>query len=113
MATPKEANLCAEIGHTVTDESTERCNGCGATLAEYCGYCGELVWADYVERCLCDDDDEYDDDYYAEEDDEMEYWLSECGQQRDGTCLNAGTEHCDFDCPFRDDPLDWLGEEEE
>lgn len=65
-----ERGLCQQIGHTVTDESTEYCNGCGARLAEYCAYCGVLVWGDYAEKCLCDDDDDYD---YSDE----EYWDDE------------------------------------
>ena len=35
-------------------------------------------------------------------DDAYEIALSECGQMPDGFCTMAGTEHCDWDCPFRD-----------
>lgn len=26
----------------------------------------------------------------------------ECGRLTNGTCMFAGTEHCDFECPYRD-----------
>lgn len=26
--------------------------------------------------------------------------IDECGMTQDGYCMLAGTEHCDFDCPF-------------
>lgn len=57
-------------------------------------------------------EDEYGDDYEPDEWDEWEVALSECGMTPWGTCMLAGTEHCDFDCPFRDEPMDWLDEEE-
>ncbi len=41
------------------------------------------------------------DDGFDEDSNELDYWLSECGQQQDGSCLQAGTEECDFECPFR------------
>jgi hypothetical protein len=41
-----------------------------------------------------------DDDHY--ELDPMEEAEMECGLHRDGQCGLAGTEHCDFTCPFRD-----------
>jgi DNA-directed RNA polymerase subunit RPC12/RpoP len=27
--------------------------------------------------------------------------IGECGMLPDGTCMLAGTEHCDFDCKYR------------
>jgi hypothetical protein len=30
----------------------------------------------------------------------MDALVAECGRQPDGSCLEAGSEHCDFDCPF-------------
>jgi hypothetical protein len=49
-------------------------------------------------------------DYWADdapEDDgddfDNEDWLDmECGLDDDGQCSQAGTEHCDFECPWRD-----------
>jgi len=38
------------------------------------------------------DDEGYDDDWLDEE----------CGLMDDGQCRLAGTEHCDFTCPWRD-----------
>ena len=37
------------------------------------------------------------------EDEVIEELLSECGQMPDGSCQLAGTEYCDFSCPFRDE----------
>ena len=52
-----------------------------------------------------DDDDFYEDEHGAYCDCsecEFEEALMECGQMRDGGCLKAGSEHCDFECPFSD-----------
>ena len=43
------------------------------------------------------DDDE--DNSFTDED-ALEELLGECGQGRDGYCTLAGTEYCDFECPF-------------
>ena len=43
------------------------------------------------------------------EQDALDHLLQECGQTDDGDCLLAGSEHCDFECPFRDG---LFGEEE-
>jgi hypothetical protein len=87
----------------------------GETVVE-CEECGALVpidRAEYVDleelggywRCnRCLDADWYDGEYDGgdpDDDEDLDYWLRECGQQPDGTCLNAGTEECDFECPFR------------
>jgi len=34
------------------------------------------------------------------ETDPYEELLSECGMTRDGGCMYAGSEYCDWDCPF-------------
>lgn len=49
-----------------------------------------------------DDDDLYDNPYEddAEEVDEDEQVAMDCGRIQDGTCTLAGTEFCDWDCPF-------------
>lgn len=49
-------------------------------------------------------DDDYDDEngYERDEWDEDEAALEECGQWPGGGCQLAGTEFCDFDCPYRD-----------
>ena len=41
----------------------------------------------------------YDDGPFDEED-ALEELAQECGMQRDGSCSLAGTEYCDWDCPF-------------
>ncbi len=37
-----------------------------------------------------------------DEPDPMEEAEADCGLRHDGQCGLAGTEHCDFICPFRD-----------
>jgi hypothetical protein len=37
------------------------------------------------------------------EQDALDHLLAECGQTNDGDCLQAGSEYCDFECPFRDE----------
>jgi hypothetical protein len=34
------------------------------------------------------------------EQDALDHLVAECGQTRDGDCLLAGSEYCDFECPF-------------
>ena len=64
---------------------------------------------------MCHDD--WDDDWDREQqeaEDELEEAVQECGiVPGDGGCQLAGTEHCDFECPFRDHPEWLLGEEGE
>lgn len=43
------------------------------------------------------EENDYEDEYVE---DEHERLLSECGKIKDGTCMLAGTEHCDWDCPL-------------
>ena len=56
---------------------------------------------------ISNDFDHPDDDY---EPDLMEEAEAECGLHSDGQCSLAGTEHCDFVCPFRDSE-DFAGSE--
>ncbi len=44
------------------------------------------------------DDDDYEDD--EEFDDDMDRF--DCGLDDEGQCSLAGTEDCDFECPYRD-----------
>lgn len=37
----------------------------------------------------------------AWEEDEQDFYESECHQQSDGSCGLAGSEWCEFECPFR------------
>lgn len=46
------------------------------------------------------DDFDYEDDFTDEDDD-----FDECGLMADGQCLAAGSEWCDFECPYRDSEL--------
>ena len=46
-------------------------------------------------------DDDLDDDLDDDEPDEWEEALSECGRGQDYEgCMNAGSEYCEFECPF-------------
>ena len=66
------------------------------------------------------DGDYYEDDYYErdvddDERDELEEAMDECGllpEHLGGGCTLGGTEHCDFDCPFRDKPGLFYGEDD-
>ena len=86
-------------------ETTRKCIECGQPFSI-------PVWAaehggeyDYCGRCSDGDFDEH--DGYDDEDDDFEQLVDECGllpAHLGGGCQLAGTEHCDFDCPFRDNP---------
>jgi hypothetical protein len=41
-----------------------------------------------------------DDGYEVTDDDALDDLLEECGRMGDGYCTQAGTEYCDFECPF-------------
>ena len=47
-----------------------------------------------------DDYSDFDDFCDSAEDDEFEDAAMNCGLTQDGTCMAAGSEHCDWDCPF-------------
>jgi hypothetical protein len=57
---------------------------------EICDECGFSLIA-----CRCDDLG--DPDYEEDEEDTFD-----CGMGRDGLCGKAGSEECDFLCPYRD-----------
>lgn len=42
------------------------------------------------------DYDNWDDDDLDDDDGDL------CGMTSEGTCMLAGTEHCDWDCPYND-----------
>ncbi len=46
---------------------------------------------------------DYADDLDPDEDDEMAEAEMNCGQMADGQCMLAGTEYCDWECPFADE----------
>lgn len=43
---------------------------------------------------------EHDDGDDFTDGDALDYLEGDCGKQRDGTCLYAGSEQCDWECPF-------------
>lgn len=60
------------------------------------------AWRDnYDAWKLASPDDEHDDDG----DEEYDWLDQECHLGADGQCGLAGTEHCDFECPYRDSEL--------
>ncbi|MEL6129367.1 MAG: hypothetical protein AAFN18_15240 [Cyanobacteria bacterium J06554_6] len=58
-------------------------------------------------------DDDWDDGWDDASYDSDEYWLNECAQIPGQGCLKAGSEECDFECPFRDDGDHGWGLEDE
>jgi hypothetical protein len=66
-----------------------------------------------------DDDFSFDDDHGYDcdcPDCEYERHQSECGELPEhlgGGCNMSGTEHCDFDCPFRDQVFGMTEDEDE
>lgn len=69
-----------------------------------CAACGELI---YPYGCAPWDDvgdEDYDGEFWDNDEcepDEDEEWLGRCGwAQVAGICTLAGTEECDFECPF-------------
>lgn len=40
-------------------------------------------------------------DYEEYDGDEDEEWPFDCGMDRNGNCGYAGSEECDFECPYR------------
>lgn len=38
----------------------------------------------------------------VDDDDALELLETECGQDGSGGCSQAGTEYCDWECPFND-----------
>jgi len=41
-----------------------------------------------------------DEDYEFTDEDAIEDLMGECGKTPDGYCSMAGSEYCDFECPF-------------
>lgn len=62
-----------------------------------CAACGELI---YPYGCAPWDDG---DDDWDQSDDGEDEDLFDCGWVPGIGCQMAGTEECDFECPFRDD----------
>lgn len=98
MKCPKDGNGC-------TDDLC-RGSGCMAMnnypMLETCPRCGGTVDHENTSLGSCDCDDEYEE--WLEDDDEpdpIQEAMDNCGQDADGLCTLAGTEHCDFECPFR------------
>jgi hypothetical protein len=46
--------------------------------------------------------EEFDDCPFDDDGEDMFDPADECGRTQDGTCMLAGTEWCDFECPYRD-----------
>ncbi len=44
-------------------------------------------------------------DFEEDDGDEYENDLDDCGLMNDGQCGYAGSEYCDFECPYRDSDL--------
>ena len=70
------------------------CARCGLFYAFGCAPWEDGPWVD--------EDYDGDDDDYASDclEDELEEAMQNCGQLLDGTCMKAGSEECDWECPF-------------
>lgn len=69
------------------DELIELAKRAGATEITFCS--GAEI-----------DKDDFDHDFGGDFDDDG-LSIEECGQEPDGSCSRAGSEQCEFDCPFR------------
>lgn len=47
-----------------------------------------------------DDPDEFEEYHDDDGGDELEESMQNCGKLPDGTCMKAGSEECDWECPF-------------
>jgi len=54
--------------------------------------------AERKEHAECNYD--FNEDERFTDDDAIEELMAECGKDLDGYCSLAGTEQCDYDCPF-------------
>lgn len=61
---------------------------------------GKNINGDYYEVDDEEDYNDYDDGTEIFED-ETEWQIDMCRKMEDGQCLKAGSEYCDFECPFR------------
>lgn len=76
------------------------CHNCDKPGAEF--DCNGLKFCD--ENCFYgwDHEDDGNGFYGDPEENEIDKAIDDCGIGPDGSCRLAGTEHCDFECPFRD-----------
>jgi hypothetical protein len=110
--TSAEAPILRIFCEPETEEEKEKYPG-GAEY-RYCDNCAKQMGVNkhpdiaefknaYDEAEYGDDErDDYEDDYNDRDDDEddFEEALQNCGQIRGGGCMKAGSEECDFECPF-------------
>lgn len=68
----------------------KKCDSCGADDSSYDGLCS----ACYDAQHSFEDNDDYEPD---------EYEAFDCHMGRDGLCGAAGSEDCEFECPYRRD----------
>jgi hypothetical protein len=43
---------------------------------------------------------DFNDDAFDDDADELEDAMQNCGMLQDGSCMKAGSEECDWECPF-------------
>jgi hypothetical protein len=73
---------------------------CGVNMSEE-QKDARLRWAIHQRKEHAECNYDYDDDDGGfTDDDAIEELMGECGQDRHGSCSLAGTEYCDWDCPF-------------
>jgi hypothetical protein len=69
----------------------KKCDSCGADDSSYDGLCSKCYDA---QHSFDDSDNEYEPD---------EYEAFDCHMGPDGLCGAAGSEDCEFECPYRRD----------
>lgn len=69
-------------------------------------------WEYYADDCEDEDDHDWCGDC-GECEDCLDIAMDECGRMRDGICTKAGTEYCDWDCPFSGEDMDEIFEDAE
>ncbi len=91
------AHLAQKFGLSEAEANAEAIKGI-PILAEDC----TVVLNDPQRWVGCGPKEEldYDDDEYWDDSDEFEDEFEDCGMLPDGTCMKAGSEECDWECPF-------------
>lgn len=83
-----------------TDEFTAVCQTCGQRKQVCCGSHVNGFWC----HDCCPHPYDHDDDYpYDDEDNEPDdpYENFDCHMDSRGSCGKAGSEECEFECPYR------------
>lgn len=64
-----------------------------------CPRCDTLTHGHLCNACIADELDERERFEAGDDDEDPDF---DCGMMPDGTCMLAGSEDCDWECPHRD-----------